>query len=195
MELASFRLIVREGPSPGTTFDLTKEITLFGRDVVNDIVIGDTEISRKHARLMRTPGGFVLEDLGSTNGTFVNDERLSAPRVLSIGDLIGLGGKVKLTFDAVSPEIAATVVGASASAPPPAAPSPAPTPPPARPAAAAPAPAYAPVAPVEEKKKKSPWLMAGCGCLLLLIVLIGVFWFMDSYYPNILYAPLEMFGF
>lgn len=195
MELASFRLIVREGPSPGTTFDLTKEITLLGRDVVNDIVIGDTEISRKHARLMRTPGGFVLEDFGSTNGTFVNDERLSSPRVLNVGDLIGLGGKVKLTFDAVSPESSATVVGTSASAPAPAAPSPAPTPPPARRAAAAPAPVYAPVAPAEEKKKKSPWLMAGCGCLVILVVLIGVFWFMDAYYPNILYAPLEMFGF
>ncbi|NIO00422.1 MAG: FHA domain-containing protein, partial [Anaerolineae bacterium] len=90
--------------------DLSKEISVIGRDVANDIVLNDAEVSRQHARLTQTPGGYVLEDLGSTNGTFVNGERLVAPRVLSAGDLVGLSEKVSLIFDAVTPETAATVV-------------------------------------------------------------------------------------
>ena len=72
MAEAAFRLIVKTGPNPGTAFDLTKEVTLVGRDVTNDITVGDSEISRQHARLTRTPGGYVMEDLGSTNGSYVN---------------------------------------------------------------------------------------------------------------------------
>jgi pSer/pThr/pTyr-binding forkhead associated (FHA) protein len=52
------------GPNPGMIFDLTKEITTLGRDVGNDIVLGDPEVSRQHSRLTRTPGGYVMEDLG-----------------------------------------------------------------------------------------------------------------------------------
>ena len=89
MSEASFRLIVRTGPNPGMVFELTKEVTLFGRDVTNDIVLADAEVSRQHARLTHTPGGYVLEDLGSTNGSFVNGERLVAPRTLNPGDLVG----------------------------------------------------------------------------------------------------------
>jgi pSer/pThr/pTyr-binding forkhead associated (FHA) protein len=89
MSPSSFRLIVRTGPNPGMVFDLTKEVILVGRDVTNEVVLGDAEVSRQHARLTRTPGGYVLEDLGSTNGPFVNGERLMAPRVLNPGDLVG----------------------------------------------------------------------------------------------------------
>src|SRR3972149_335686 len=85
--MADHRLIVRSGPSPGTVFDVTKEVTMLGRDVTNDIPLGDVEISRQHARLTRTPGGMVLEDLGSTNGTFVNGERLGPPPPLPPGRL------------------------------------------------------------------------------------------------------------
>jgi hypothetical protein len=114
MTASSFRMIVRTGPNPGTTYDLTKEVTLMGRDVSNDIILGDSEISRQHARLTRTPGGYVIEDLGSTNGSFVNGERLMAPRVLNPGDLVALGENVSLTFDAVAPEAAATVASTAA---------------------------------------------------------------------------------
>ena len=99
MPAAAFRLIVRTGPNPGVVIDLTKEVSMMGRDVTNDVVLGDAEVSRQHARITRTPAGYVLEDLGSTNGTFVNGDRLAAPRVLNAGDLLGLGEIVTLTFE------------------------------------------------------------------------------------------------
>ncbi len=115
MSPAAFRLIVRTGPNPGSAFDIVKERTLMGRDVTCDVVIGDAEVSREHARLTRTPGGYVVEDLGSTNGTFVNGERIMAPRVLNSGDLVGLSENVTLTFSSTSPESAATMMSTSAS--------------------------------------------------------------------------------
>jgi hypothetical protein len=91
---------------------------------------GDTEISRQHARFRRLGDGRVLvEDLGSTNGTYVNGQRIAAPRVLSPGDQVQLG-KTLLRFDAP----------AAAPAPAPAAAAPAPV------AAQAPAAAPVPVA-------------------------------------------------
>lgn len=193
MTASSFRMIVRTGPNPGTKYDLTKEVSLLGRDVSNEIILGDSEISRQHSRLTRTPGGYVLEDLGSTNGTFVNGERLMAPRVLNPGDLIALGENVTLTFDTATPEAAATV--ASTAAQPreiPAAPTPA-APPPAIPFPATPAGAPPPTP--GEKKRRSPWMLAGIGCFVLILACGGVGWFMDAFYPDILYAPLRWLGF
>jgi predicted component of type VI protein secretion system len=190
MTASSFRMIVRTGPNPGTTYDLTKEVTLMGRDVSNEIILGDAEISRQHSRLTRTPGGYVLEDLGSTNGTFVNGERLMAPRVLNPGDLVALGENVSLTFDTATPEAAATVASSVAQSEgvavkPAAAPAAAP------PAAPAPAPGILPA----EKKRRSPWLFAGIGCFVMILACGGVAWFMDAFYPEILYAPLRWLGF
>ena len=190
---ASSRLIVRTGPNPGTVFDLTKEVTMLGRDVTNDIPIGDAEISRQHARLTRTPGGVVLEDLGSTNGSFVNGERLASPRLLRAGDTVGFGENVTLSFESTAPEAAATVMGPAARPAP--APRPAAPPPPrAVPPAVGPAPVE-PMPAQEGGGGRSRWLLAGCGCLLVLLACAGLFAFMDSYYPDILYSPLRMFGF
>ena len=190
--MADYRLIVRTGPVPGTVFDLTKEVTMLGRDVTNDVPLGDAEISRQHSRLTRTPGGMVLEDLGSTNGTFVNGDRLSSPRVLRSGDLLGLGENVTLTFEATGAEAAATLMSPARGAPPPR-----PTP---RPAAPPPPEAAGPPTPMsmgevqESGGGRRRWILAGCGCLLLLAACIALFAFMDSYYPDILYAPMRMLG-
>jgi predicted component of type VI protein secretion system len=191
MPAAAFRLIVRTGPNPGVVIDLTKEVSMMGRDVTNDVVLGDAEVSRQHARITRTPAGYVLEDLGSTNGTFVNGDRLAAPRVLNAGDLLGLGEIVTLTFDSTSPESAATVMGApvgkAAAARPVRA---------AAPAAAAPAPVVAEGEAVPaEKAGTRRWIIAGCGCLLLMAVCVGLLFLLDAYYPDLLYAPLRALGF
>jgi predicted component of type VI protein secretion system len=196
MPAAAFRLIVRTGPNPGVVIDLTKEVSMMGRDVTNDIVLGDAEVSRQHSRITRTPAGYVLEDLGSTNGTFVNGERLAAARVLNAGDLIGVGENVTLTFDSTSPESAATVMGApvgKATAGPAARAAAAPAPRPATPAppvAAAPAAEEAP----PEKSGTRRWIIAGCGCLFLMVACVGLLFFLDAYYPDILYAPLRAIG-
>jgi len=190
MAEAAFRLIVKTGPNPGTAFDLTKEVTLVGRDVTNDITVGDAELSRQHARLTRTPGGYVIEDLGSTNGSTVNGERLVAPRVLSPGDLLGMGQNVTLSFEATSPEAARTVMAGAVRHG--AAPSPeaiqARTPQPA--AAAAPLPIE--TAPRGGARR---WVLAGAGCLVLVGICAVTLFIMDTYFPDILYAPFRMLGF
>jgi len=194
MPSSDFRMIVRTGPNPGTVFELTKEVSLIGRDVTNDVVVGDAEVSRQHARLTRTPGGHVLEDLGSTNGTFVNSERLVAPRVLNPGDLIALGETITVTFDATSPEAAATVAQPAVTAEP-AKKAPREVVRPAGQAQPAAPPSPALDGPAPAKKGKRPWLLAGVGCFVLILVCGGFIWFMDSYYPQILYAPLIWLGF
>ncbi|MCK5054616.1 MAG: FHA domain-containing protein [Anaerolineales bacterium] len=194
MPPSDFRMIVRTGPNPGTVFELTKEVSLIGRDVTNEIVVGDAEVSRQHSRITRTPGGYVLEDLGSTNGTFVNGERLVAPRVMNPGDLIALGETVSITFDATSPEAAATVAQPAATAEP-AKKAPHAAAQPAAQAQPAAPPSPAIEDPTPPKKAKRPWLLAGLGCFVLILVCGGILWFMDAFYPDIIWAPLYWLGF
>src|SRR5215510_8907098 len=111
----SYRLTVRQGPVPGKVFDMVKDVVTLGRDVNNDIVINDAEVSRNHARLTAQSGGYLIEDLASTNGTFVNGQRLISPKLLNAGDVVGLGETIVLEFSYVA-DAGATVV---ASAPPP----------------------------------------------------------------------------
>jgi FHA domain len=189
MSPAGYRLVVHTGPNPGTIFELTRDVTTVGRDVTNEIVMGDPEVSRQHSRFTRTPAGFVLEDLGSTNGTYVNGERLAAPRVLTAGDTIGLGENVTLGFESTSAESAATVMGAP-SPPPPAA-----AQPPAQPAVPPhPTPQQPQVHIIEPQSTgggSRRWIFAGCGCLILLAACIGLLFFLDAYYPDILYGPIR----
>ncbi len=95
----SFRLIVRRGPQPNQIYELNKDVITLGRDITNDIVINDPEVSRHHIRLTRGGGGYTLEDLGSTNGTFINGQRLNGARPMSGGDMVGLGETVTLSYE------------------------------------------------------------------------------------------------
>ncbi len=99
----SFRLVVRRGPQPNQTYELNKDIITLGRDITNDIVINDPEVSRHHMRITRTPGGTTIEDLGSTNGTFVNGQRVQGARALRNGDMVGLGETVTLGYEMAVP--------------------------------------------------------------------------------------------
>jgi len=200
MPAAAFRLTVRTGPNPGMAFDLTKEVTTLGRDVTNDIMVSDAEISRQHARLTYTPSGYVLEDLGSTNGTFVNGDRLAAPRVLKPGDMVGFGENVTLAYDAIGPEAAATVMGPAAARPA-ARPWPAQAQRPAMPPPVTPPPAQAAYvgAPAAQAPEKSGgalrWIVAGCGCLVLLAACGATLYWMPSSWWCVLLTPLKILGF
>jgi pSer/pThr/pTyr-binding forkhead associated (FHA) protein len=78
----------------GRSFDVDGDITL-GRSTACVVVLSDdTYASSVHARVYRREGDIWLEDLGSTNGTFINEERLSSPVRLRKGDLVKVGSTV-----------------------------------------------------------------------------------------------------
>lgn len=87
------RLEVLSGKAAGQSLFVTDEL-IIGRFAEGPGQLGgDEEISRSHARLSVDPSGFcAIEDLGSTNGTYVNGLRISAPQTLSEGDTIEFGG-------------------------------------------------------------------------------------------------------
>lgn len=109
---AQYFFTMHAGPTPGKVFDLEGMVITLGRDSSNEVVVNDPEVSRKHARLTFQGGTWVIEDLGSTNGTFVNEARLSGPHALRLGDVVGLGEKIKLVYETKSADMNATMVAA-----------------------------------------------------------------------------------
>jgi pSer/pThr/pTyr-binding forkhead associated (FHA) protein len=187
MATQSFQLIMTVGPEPNKSFDLSKPEIIIGRDVNADVVINIAEVSRRHSRMRLEASGYVIEDLGSTNGTFVNGQRLTGPYVLRPGERIQLGEAVTLNYQVGQFDLNATVVTPSSSVdtvsgakpvmPPP-------VPPqahqvrqgqPAQPAYAGQVPAGpAPVGIPEPEKQSRPWLWAGLGCVGVAICLVVV---------------------
>ncbi|MGO9790463.1 MAG: protein kinase domain-containing protein [Solirubrobacteraceae bacterium] len=99
--MAGEQLRVREGKERGMLLSVETEL-LIGRLAPEDHgrLGGDPEISRRHARISRgADRQLEIEDLGSANGTFVNDERIDTPRTLTVGDLVRLGTTVLQVTD------------------------------------------------------------------------------------------------
>lgn len=88
----AFTLTVTQGSRAlkGTTVAVNGPVVI-GRSPGADIVVGDDFVSGRHARVFPSGAQAVLEDLGSTNGTLLNGERISAPQHLSAGDVIDVG--------------------------------------------------------------------------------------------------------
>ena len=82
-------LEITSGPAAGRTFELKSEVVI-GREEAT-LVIEDPEMSRRHVRLCPVDEGVLVEDLGSTNGTFVNGERTSGPVTLRESGTVHLG--------------------------------------------------------------------------------------------------------
>ncbi|MEP6788087.1 MAG: FHA domain-containing protein [Acidobacteriota bacterium] len=102
-------LIIERGDSPGTEFPLVEDESTIGRwdadngvfpDVDLDAHDSDAKVSRRHARIVRNNGSYYIEDLGSTNGTYVNRGRRLLPgnaQILNDGDEV-IVGKTFLRF-------------------------------------------------------------------------------------------------
>ncbi|GEL93552.1 FHA domain-containing protein [Cellulomonas composti] len=89
-------LVMQRGPSAGARFLLDADRTVAGRSTRADIFLDDVTVSRKHAEFVREGTQFVVRDIGSLNGTYVNRARIDQI-VLRSGDEVQIG-KYRLTF-------------------------------------------------------------------------------------------------
>jgi hypothetical protein len=182
--VAPFHFVVRSGPETGKVFPLEAPEIVIGREAGNGVVINDAEISRKHAKLSLHGSAYVIEDLGSTNGTFVNSQRISNPRVLNLGDTVSFGENIVLLYEAAV-DSNATVIS---SAPAPRTvtslyrpiPEPVYTPPVAAPAYSGQVPAGPPPATPLPAKKFPIWVIIAIAIVVVICACIGFFLIIDQ---------------
>ncbi|GAB4445669.1 MAG: hypothetical protein Kow0031_28210 [Anaerolineae bacterium] len=152
-------LVIRQGPQAGMSFPLVGNQVVIGREEGLDISLQDPEASRRHARVTWQAGQFIIEDMGSTNGTFVNGVQITTPQILNPGDSVGIG-QTALVF-----QLAGGQMGAPQYQPPPqqytAPPRPTPPPPPARSGGGS--------------DKTTQYALYGCGCLLMMAICVLIF--------------------
>jgi ABC-type multidrug transport system ATPase subunit/pSer/pThr/pTyr-binding forkhead associated (FHA) protein len=103
-------LVIKEGPSAGKTYSLEGDEIFIGREPDSTLQIDSPGVSRQHARLTLKNNQYLLEDLGSSNGTFVNGERILQTWPLKNGDIIGLGKMIQLEYQAALPPVSATMI-------------------------------------------------------------------------------------
>jgi len=94
---------VSAGPLSGLTIRVTDEPMTIGRAVEGEGELADVATSRRHAQVSAVAGGVSIEDLGSTNGTFVNGRRIQGPTVVKPGDVIWVGNSTLTVATAEEP--------------------------------------------------------------------------------------------
>ena len=92
------QIMVRRGPNPDHIYIITEPTSIIGREPINDVVLPDPEVSRRHARLVLRQGRYHIEDLSSTNGTYINGRRIAALTPLTDGDVIDFGETIRVVF-------------------------------------------------------------------------------------------------
>ena len=90
-------LVATRGPNAGSEFALEHVLTTIGRHPESDIFLDDVTVSRHHVEVERTPSGYVVRDVGSLNGTYVNREIIAADTALTNGHELQVG-RFKLVF-------------------------------------------------------------------------------------------------
>jgi pSer/pThr/pTyr-binding forkhead associated (FHA) protein len=93
----SAMLLVQRGPDAGARFLLDTDVVTVGRHPDSDIFLDDISVSRRHATFSRSAEGYVVADLGSLNGTYVNRDRIDADVNLTGGDEVQIG-KYRLIY-------------------------------------------------------------------------------------------------
>jgi pSer/pThr/pTyr-binding forkhead associated (FHA) protein len=88
--LSGYAIVVERGPRSGMSFLLREGNTTVGRHPESDIFLNDVTVSRHHCRFVVKGDSLVIEDSGSTNGTYLNDERVDSAK-LNAGDEVMVG--------------------------------------------------------------------------------------------------------
>jgi ABC-type multidrug transport system ATPase subunit len=90
------KVIIEEGPNPGQEITLSAPEFVVGREAGVDLVVDSPSVSRRHLRIYLHGSQYLVEDLGSSNGTFVNSKRITSPTPLKSGDILHLGKAIRL---------------------------------------------------------------------------------------------------
>ena len=92
------------GPLSGRVYKIDREVMIIGRNPDCDLVLEPKSVSRRHAALVHRSGEFVIKDIGSTRGTYVNGLRLTQPVVLKNGNIVQVG-EIQLAFNAQAVQV------------------------------------------------------------------------------------------
>jgi len=115
------KLIVLAGAKEGTQIPLKKDKFIIGRASECTLRAGSSAISRRHCAIVRKDGAWLVRDLGSRNGTFLNDSAVETPTPLQVGDELRVGPLhfrvEQLTANAESSKVSKPAAGAQASQP------------------------------------------------------------------------------
>jgi hypothetical protein len=84
-------LMISQGNQAGLSADLAGGVVMIGRGADCQLILDDDYVSTRHARVVSTPNGIYVEDLGSTNGTYVNGQRITAPTTITLADTVRIG--------------------------------------------------------------------------------------------------------
>lgn len=90
-------LVVTRGPNTGSEFALEHVTTTIGRHPESDVFLDDVTVSRRHVEIERTTDGYLVRDVGSLNGTYLNHQRIEGDTAMVNGDEVQVG-RFKLVF-------------------------------------------------------------------------------------------------
>jgi pSer/pThr/pTyr-binding forkhead associated (FHA) protein len=83
--------MISQGNQAGLSADLAGGVVMIGRGADCQLILEDDYVSTRHARVITAPTGIYIEDLGSTNGTYVNGHRITAPTTITLADTVRIG--------------------------------------------------------------------------------------------------------
>lgn len=83
--------VISQGNQAGLSAELAGGVIMIGRGADCQLILDDDYVSTRHARVVSTPDGIYVEDLGSTNGTYVNGQRITAPTTITLADTVRIG--------------------------------------------------------------------------------------------------------
>jgi pSer/pThr/pTyr-binding forkhead associated (FHA) protein len=84
-------LTISQGSQAGLSAELAGGMIMIGRGADCQLILDDDYVSTRHARVVATPNGIYVEDLRSTNGTYVNGQRITAPTTITLADSVRIG--------------------------------------------------------------------------------------------------------